>query len=171
MSDEPDRTLESGVGHTYVESPVIMTTVRVVAPFSLTYGIYLLFHGADSPGGSFQGGALIGATILMIAFAFGIEPTRAWIRNRTVVALAAGGTAVFTLVGLVPLVAGESFLAHTFYEDRFGIDTKWSLEAVEIGGIAPIVAGVVIGLFFTIASGFDQAPGADDTATEVGVDD
>ena len=154
MSEGSDRQLESGVGHTYVESPVLMTTVRVVAPFALTYGIFLLFHGADTPGGSFQGGALVGATVLMIAFAYGIEPTRAWIQNRTVVALTAGGTAVFTLVGVVPLLAGERFLAHTFFEDRFGIDTKWGLEAVEIGGIAPIVAGVVIGLFFTIATGF-----------------
>lgn len=153
MSDEADRRLERGVGHTYVESPVIMTTVQIVAPFSLTYGIFLLFHGADSPGGSFQGGAVVGATVLMVAFAYGIEPTRAWIRNRTVVVLAAGGTAVFTLVGVGPMLAGERFLAHPFFETRFGIDTKWGLEAVEIGGIAPIVAGVVIGLFFTIATG------------------
>lgn len=138
---------------TYVESQIIMSTVRVVAPFALTYGLFLMFHGADSPGGSFQGGAIIGATILMIAFAFGIEPTRDWLKNRTVVALAAGGTAMFALVGFVPMLYGDSFLAHPFYEEQFGIDTKWGLEAIEIGGVAPIVAGVVIGLFFVIAAG------------------
>lgn len=138
---------------TYVESEVIMSTVRVVAPFALTYGLFLMFHGADSPGGSFQGGAIIGATILMIAFAFGIEPTRDWLKNRTVVALAAGGTAVFALVGLIPMLYGDNFLAHPFYEEQFGINTKWGLEAIEIGGVAPIVAGVVIGLFFVIAAG------------------
>lgn len=142
----------------YIESQIIMMTVRVVAPFALTYGLFLMFHGADTPGGSFQGGAIIGATVLMVAFAFGIEPTRDWLRNRTVVALAAGGTALFTLVGLVPVLAGESFLAHPFYEERFGIDTKWALEAIEIGGVAPIVAGVVVGLFFIIAAGVSGGP-------------
>ena len=138
----------------YVESVVIMTTVRVVAPFLLTYGLFLTFHGADSPGGSFQGGIIIGATVLMIAFAYGIEPTREWVRNRTVVALAAGGTAIFTLVGLVPILAGRNFLEYQFYVDLGIIDTpKWGLEAIEIGGVAPIVAGVVIGLFFVIAAG------------------
>jgi len=136
---------------TYVESQVIMSTVRVVAPFALTYGLFLMFHGADTPGGSFQGGAIIGSTVLMIAFAFGIEPTRDWLRNRTVVALAAGGTAVFALVGLVPMLFGDNFLAYSVYEEQFGIDIKWGLEAIEIGGVAPIVAGVVIGLFFVIA--------------------
>ena len=146
---------------TYVESQIIMSAVRVVAPFSLTYGLFLMFHGADTPGGSFQGGAIIGATILMVAFAFGIEPTRAWLRNRTVVTLAAGGTAVFVLVGLIPLLYGGRFLEHAFYEEQWGIDTKWGLEAIEIGGVAPIVAGVVIGLFFVIAAGFahDSAGG------------
>ena len=146
----------------YTESQIIMTTVRVVAPFSLTYGLFLMFHGADSPGGSFQGGAIIGSTVLMLAFAFGIEPTRDWLRNRTVVALAAGGTAVFTLVGLVPILGGSNFLEHHFYVDVGIIDTpKWSLEAIEVGGVAPIVAGVVIGLFFVIAAGL--SPGDSDS--------
>jgi len=144
-------------GSAYVESQIIMTTVRIVAPFALTYGLFLTFHGADTPGGSFQGGAIAGATVLMVAFAFGIEPTRDWLRNRTVVALAAGGTAVFALVGLGPMLGGDSFLAHPFYEERFGIDTKWGLEAIEIGGVAPIVAGIVIGLFFAIAAGTGAA--------------
>ena len=144
-----------------------MSTVRVVAPFALTYGLFLMFHGADTPGGSFQGGAIIGSTVLMIAFAFGIEPTRDWLRNRTVVALAAGGTATFTLIGLVPMLFGDSFLAHPFYEQQFGINTKWGLEAIEIGGVAPIVAGVVIGLFFVIAAGL----GTDETENEVTADD
>jgi multicomponent Na+:H+ antiporter subunit B len=149
----------------YVESQIIMTTVRIVAPFSLTYGLFLLFHGANSPGGSFQGGAIAGATVLMIAFAFGIEPTRDWLNNRTVVIMAAGGTAVFTMVGLIPLLFGDSFLAHPFYYEEFGIKTKWGLEAIEVGGVAPIVAGVVIGLFFVIAAGL----GVD--GEEVGSDD
>jgi len=142
---------------TYTESQVIMTTVRVVAPFSLTYGLFLTFHGSGSPGGSFQGGAIMAATVLMIAFAFGIEPTREWLRNRTVVALAAGGTATFTLVGLIPVLYGRRFLEHRFYEDQFHIKTKWGLEAIEVGGVAPIVAGVVTGLFFLIAAGLSDA--------------
>jgi len=159
---------------TYVESQIIMTTVRVVAPFSLTYGLFLLFHGADSPGGSFQGGTIIGATVLMIAFAFGVEPTRDWLRNRTVVVLAAGGVIVFTLVGLVPIAYGGRFLEHPMYEQQFGIKTKWGLEAIEVGGIAPIVAGVVVGLFFLIAAGLssDAASLADSPMdTEVTDDD
>lgn len=169
MSEDAKSLGESDRASTYVESQVIMTAVRIVAPFALTYGLFLTFHGADTPGGSFQGGAIIGATILMIAFAFGIEPTREWIRNRTVVALAAGGTAVFTIVGLIPIAYGGQFLEHPFYEAQFGIDTKWGLEAIEVGGVAPIVAGVVIGLFFVIATGLQTGPEDSDRSRSVPV--
>ena len=148
----------------YVESQIIMSTVRVVAPFALTYGLFLMFHGSGSPGGSFQGGAIIGSTVLMIAFAFGIEPTRDWLRNRTVVALATGGTATFALIGLVPILfGGRNFLEYDFYVDIGLINKpKWGLEAIEVGGVAPIVAGVVVGLFFIIAAGL----GPDEEVTE-----
>lgn len=159
-ADRRFETLTDPSESKYTESQIIMTTVRVVAPFSLTYGLFLMFHGADSPGGSFQGGAIIGSTVLMLAFAFGIEPTRDWLRNRTVVSLVAGGTAVFALVGLVPILGGANFLEHHFYVDIGIIDTpKWSLEAIEVGGVAPIVAGVVIGLFFVIAAGLSSGKG------------
>lgn len=151
MSEDPSD--QSSSRRVYVESPVIMTTVRIVAPFVLTYGLFLTFHGGDTPGGGFQGGAIIGATVLMIAFAFGIEPTREWLRNRTVVGLAAGGTVGFALVGLVPMIYGDSFLAHSAYETALDIPTKYGLEAVEILGVMPIVSGVLVGLFFVIAAG------------------
>ncbi|AGN00095.1 monovalent cation/H+ antiporter subunit B [Salinarchaeum sp. Harcht-Bsk1] len=145
-----------GADDTYVESQVIMTTVRVVAPFAFTYGLFLTFHGGGSPGGGFQGGAVIGTTVLMIAFAFGIEPTRDWLSNRVVVGLASGGVLAFALIGLVPLLVDGRFLEHAVFDEEFGLyhGKKYALEGVEIVGIAPIVAAIVIGLFFAIAAGF-----------------
>lgn len=137
---------------TYVESDVIITAVRLIVPFSLTYGLFLVFHGADSSGGSFQGGTIIAATILLIAFTFGIDVTREWLANRTVVGLVAGGTVGFVLVGLAPVAFGRNFFEHTFLTE-FGIKTKWGLEAAEIAGVAPIVAGAIAGLFFVISAG------------------
>jgi multicomponent Na+:H+ antiporter subunit B len=159
---ESDRGLSA-----YVESPIIMTTVRLIAPFSLTYGLFLTFHGADSAGGGFQGGAIAGATVLMIAFAFGIEPTRNWLQNRTVVTLASGGVAAFAAVGLIPVLYGGNFLEFPLFKKELGIKGKWGLEAVEILGVAPIVAGIVTGLFFVIAAGL----GVDTTDEEVTTDD
>ncbi|SDJ44686.1 multisubunit sodium/proton antiporter, MrpB subunit [Halovenus aranensis] len=153
-------------GSTYIESQIIMVTVRVIAPFAFTYGLFLMFHGSGSPGGSFQGGAIIGATVLMIAFAFGIEPTRDWIRNRTVVALAAGGVTAFALVGLVPILLGGNFLEYERYKTELGIEAKYGLEAIEIAGVAPIVAGVIVGLFFLLAAGAMQVSVSEEVSSD-----
>ncbi|MFW6449402.1 MAG: MnhB domain-containing protein [Halobacteriota archaeon] len=138
----------------YTESPVIMTTVRVVSPLVMTFGLFITFHGADSPGGGFQGGVIIGTVVLLLAFAFGIDPTRAWVGHRPMAWLAAAGVAVFAGIGFATLVLGGAFLEY----DRFPIPdaSKYGIEAVEIGGIAAIIIGVVMAIFFLTAAGFEE---------------
>jgi multicomponent Na+:H+ antiporter subunit B len=139
----------------YTESEIIMTAVRVVTPFILTYGLFMTFHGADTPGGGFQGGALVGVVVLMLAFAFGAEPTREWVGNDAITGLAAGGVLVFVGVGLGALAYGGAFLEYGSYAPLLGKDaTKYGMEAIEIGGVAAIVSGVIMGLFFLTAAGF-----------------
>ncbi len=148
----------------YTESEIIMTAVRIVSPFILTYGLFITFHGADSPGGGFQGGALIGVVVLMLAFAFGVQPTREWVGTGLMTGLASGGVIVFVSVGLGTLLLGGAFLEYGLYEPFLGPDaTKWGMEAIEIGGVAAIVSGVIMALFFLIAAGFDTgAAGGED---------
>ena len=141
---------------TFTESQVILTAVRIIAPFTMTFGLFLVLHGADTPGGSFQGGAIVGVTVLMIAFAFGIEPTRAWAKNDVITGMVAGGVIVFIAVGLATMSLGGAFLEYRLFETILGIPdgTKWGMEAIEVGGIALIVAGVVVTLFFATAAGY-----------------
>ena len=140
---------------TYTESQVILTSVRIIAPFTMTYGLFLALHGADTPGGSFQGGAIIGVTILMIAFAFGTEPTRNWLREGVIAGMVTGGVMFFITIGIATIALGGNFLQYELFESVLGIPdgTKWGMEAIEVGGIALIVAGVVITLFFATAAG------------------
>ncbi|WP_255191614.1 MnhB domain-containing protein [Natronobeatus ordinarius] len=146
--------MADGRGDTYSESQVILTAVQIIAPFTLTYGLFMAFHGADTPGGSFQGGAIIGVTVLMLAFAFGIEPTRQWLSNTVLVTLVTGGVAIFVGVGFAAMALGGNFLEYDVFYELFGLRQKWGMEAIEVGGIALIVSGVVITLFFATAAGF-----------------
>lgn len=158
-------------GTPYTESQVIMPTVKIVAPFAFTYGLFVTFHGGGSPGGGFQGGAIVAAVVFMIAFAFGIEATREWLANTVVVALAVGGTLVFAGIGLVPIGLGGAFLQYELLPIPDPV--KYGMEGVEILGIGTIVAGVLMGLFFVLANGFSDAGGfadADAFDDEVGED-
>jgi len=132
----------------YSESPVITTTVRVVSPFVLTYGVFVTLHGAESPGGGFQGGVIAASVFVMIAFAFGIEPTSDWIDERAVLGLVAVGVLGFAAVPIATVLLGGNAL-------ELGLlpwAMKWSIEGVE-AAIGAIVTGVVAGLFFTLSKG------------------
>lgn len=149
--------MSSAETSTYVESTIIMTTVRVVLPFVFTFGLFVMFHGAESSGGGFQGGTIVAASVLLIAFAFGIDPTREWLRGATVSGLVASGVLTFVTVGLVAMVHGGAFLEYAAY--GYEAATKYGIELVELA-IGVIVAGVIVALFFGVAQGFD--PAADD---------
>ncbi|MBP1922447.1 multicomponent Na+:H+ antiporter subunit B [Halorubrum alkaliphilum] len=180
-TDGPSRTgrLDSEVrqGSPYTESQVIMPTVKVVAPFAFTYGLFVTFHGGGSPGGGFQGGAIMAAVVFMIAFAFGIEATREWLANTVVVGLAVGGTLVFAGIGIVTMTQGGAFLQYELLPVPLSRINRvtYGMEAVEILGIASIVSGVLMGLFFLLARGFSSEGGAsgtgDSTARTDGGDD
>ena len=144
----------------YVESPIIMTTVRVITPFVFTFGLFVMFHGADSSGGGFQGGVIVGTVVLMLGLAFGIETTQRWVGAKLPVALVGIGVLVFVLIGLGSVLLGGGFLEYTVYGIKDA--SKYGIELVELA-IGLIVAGVVTGLLFVIAAG----PLADaDEATE-----
>ena len=137
--------------YSYFESPIVMTTVRLVAPFSLTYGIFVTLHGAESPGGGFQGGVVVAATVIMIAFAFGARPAVEWVDERVVVGVFAGGLLAFGAVALGTVPLGGAILQ----VDVLPIKTKYGIEIVEVF-IGAIVAGVVTSLFFLLTEGGGQ---------------
>jgi multicomponent Na+:H+ antiporter subunit B len=144
---------------TYVESTIIMTTVRVVAPFVFAYGLFVMFHGADSAGGGFQGGVLVAAAVLLLAFAFGIDATRVWLDGPLTRAAITAGGAAFAFIGLGAVALGGAFLEYVAY--GYGATgAKYGIELVELG-IGAVVSGVLVGLFFSLASGDFEPKGPD----------
>ncbi|MFP4631945.1 MAG: MnhB domain-containing protein [Halobacteriales archaeon] len=139
MNDESVRS--------YTESPVVTTTTRVVVPFALTYGVYVVLHGADSPGGGFQGGAIAASTLIMVAFGFGVEPTARWLNFDFALALAVVGVLGFMFAALASVALGHAALAL----DVLPLAMKYAIEAIEIA-IGAVVTGVVTLLFMVMAT-------------------
>lgn len=150
---------------TYVESTIIITTVRAVAPFVFAYGLFVMFHGAESAGGGFQGGVLVAAAVLLLAFAFGIDSTRGWLEGPLIRAAITAGGAAFAFIGLGAVALDGAFLEYLAY--GYGATgSKYGIELVELG-IGAVVSGVLIGLFFSLASGdFTLTPDESDRGTD-----
>ncbi len=83
---------------------------RLLPPIGIVVGTYILWTGADSPGGAFQGGAIL-AAMWLLAIMAGLTDTPA-VRSRYLRLLLVAGPAVFLIVGLAGLCFGLAFLAY-----------------------------------------------------------
>lgn len=86
----------------YAGAAVVATTVL--------FGIYVMTHGQLTPGGGFQGGAIVATGILLIYLVAGYDRFRKVASRDGAEALEALGTGGYAIVGLLGLVLGEVFL-------------------------------------------------------------
>jgi len=87
-------------------SLVLSTGCRFLFPFVLLFGAYIFIHGHLTPGGGFQGGAIIASAFLL--FYLGCRSKR--ISERGSKALESLGGLIFVITGLLGLFIGGYFL-------------------------------------------------------------
>jgi uncharacterized MnhB-related membrane protein len=87
---------------------VLATFGRFLPPIGLLVGIYLVWRGADAPGGAFQGGTVLAAVWLIVALSGqAAAPSVADVRLRSALVV---GPMLFLAIGVAGALAG-SFLA------------------------------------------------------------
>jgi multicomponent Na+:H+ antiporter subunit B len=83
-----------------------------VTPFIQLYGIYVIINGHLSPGGGFSGGAIFGASLVLIAISFNLEEGSKQISYQTASLLESGGVLGFAITGLIAVVMGGNYLSN-----------------------------------------------------------
>jgi multisubunit Na+/H+ antiporter MnhB subunit len=91
------------------ESPLTFLA-QILPPLGIVIGIYMLWEGADAPGGAFQGGTII-AAMWLLAMIAGLTDAPPLKDRRVRLALIAGPL-LFLIVGLCGLWRGDAFLAY-----------------------------------------------------------
>jgi multisubunit Na+/H+ antiporter MnhB subunit len=89
---------------------VLVFLARLLPPLGIVVGIYILWTGADHPGGAFQGGAILAAMwslVIMAGLADTPPVSRRWIRLILI-----AGPGLFLVVGLSGLLFGAAFLSY-----------------------------------------------------------
>ncbi|MCK8786244.1 DUF4040 domain-containing protein [Roseomonas sp. NAR14] len=88
----------------------LVLLARLLPPIGILLGIHLVWVGAEAPGGTFQGGTVLAAMLLLAAMAGLVELPRTG--SRGLRWLLAAGPAVFFAVGLAGYALAGSFLAY-----------------------------------------------------------
>lgn len=92
------------------DSVVVTAFVRVLVPTVQLFGLYVLAHGHESPGGGFQAGVILAAAYVVLALGLGREALARRVREPTCLALAAGGLMLYILTGVGGMLGGGAFL-------------------------------------------------------------
>jgi len=119
--------------------PLLYALQRWFVPLMLLLAGYLLWAGADRPGGAFQAGAVLAATgVLMRLGGIPIDFLKPGLALRAGLAM---GFAVFLLVAVVSVLDGRAFLA---YPPAFAKPLILIIEAVLTLSIALVLLALFV---------------------------
>lgn len=76
---------------------ILQSAARLLVPFIIIFGIYIILCGHLGPGGGFSGGAVIGAGLILYVSAFGFARTERFFTARTYKWMSFGALACYCL--------------------------------------------------------------------------
>lgn len=139
---------------------IIKTIARVLVPFIQLYALYVIMHGHHSPGGGFQGGVILGASLVLLVITHGLKDTQKRISEKSVAIFSSLGVLIYGGIGVLCLILGGNFLDYSKLAILLGVPLPQArslgILGVEIGvGLA--VMAVMFSIFCNIATGGKQA--------------
>ena len=142
---------------TQFHSPIILLGARLLSPYIMVFGWYVIFHGHYSPGGGFQGGALLAASILLIRVSGGRVVSRMQLQEYLNTPLAITGVFIYFLTGLVAMISGGYFLDYGELPIP-GMEPYWlrytGILIIEVG-IGLTVMAILVMIYDNMVKGED----------------
>ena len=130
-------------------SKIVRTVANQLMVFVLVFGLYVIMHGHVTPGGGFQGGAIIASGVVMLIVAFGSGQIKKFLRERRLSLVESSGALLFILVAFAGI--GTVFFYNFLVGSRIfgGIPPTGSNPGdVWTGGVIPLM-NLAVGLKVT----------------------
>jgi multicomponent Na+:H+ antiporter subunit B len=124
-------------------SRIVRTAADVIYPFILIFGLYVVAHGHLTPGGGFQGGAVIATGGALVIVAYSYAEVREWLSGNVLMGQEVIGLVGFIGVALLAFAFGQVFFFNYLNASSslFGIPVPYGINAGELntGGFVPLM--------------------------------
>lgn len=118
---------------------------RFLLPVGIVFGIYVTVHGHLSPGGGFQGGAILASAVLAIFLAGGFEPWRRATPPAALDVTKALAALAYAGIGLLGLLAGGAYLENVLpLGERGGLGSAGTIPLLNLASGIGVAAGLVL---------------------------
>jgi multicomponent Na+:H+ antiporter subunit B len=128
---------------------IVRSSANFLYPFVMTYGFYIVLHGHLTPGGGFQGGAVIATGVALMLVANRFHEIIKIFKHGLFNLCEQAGLLIFVALGLSALWRGHGFL-HNWLAGLggfLGSPVAYGINHGELntGGLIPLL-NIVIGL-------------------------
>ncbi len=130
---------------------ILRVVSKALIPLIALFAFYVQFHGDFGPGGGFQAGVILAASVILYALIFGLDAAKkafppSWVRfGMTLGVLLYGGT------GVVTWLLGGEFLNYGVLAHDPSHGQHYGILAVELGVLCT-VASVMVAIFYAFGS-------------------
>ncbi len=129
---------------------ILQTVARLLVPFIVIFGIYIILCGHLGPGGGFSGGAVIGAGLILYVSAFGFARTERFFTARTYKWMSFGALACYCLSKTYSFYTGANHI-----ESIIPLGTPGAILSSGLILLLNICVGVVVaGTMYTFYAMF-----------------
>ena len=123
-------------------SKIVKTITAITFPFVTIYGLYIIMHGHLTPGGGFQGGAVVASACAMILVAYGSKWVLDRVKEKNLSVFESLGAIGFIGIAFFGLIFGAVF----FKNFLVGLNFLFGIIPASGSGLADINTGGVLPL-------------------------
>ena len=128
---------------------ILRVVSKFLIPFIAIFAFYVQFHGDYGPGGGFQAGVILAASVILYALIFGLDAAKravppSWIRFGMML-----GVFLYGGTGVATWLLGGEFLNYSVFTPDHG--QHYGILFVELG-VLLAVASVMLAIFYAFGS-------------------
>lgn len=97
----------------FPSSSIVRTACRIMVPMMQLFALYVVAHGHHSPGGGFQGGVILGASVILLAISEGLGEGLKRVSIKNTIKWSAIGALIFSGIGAISMLLGGNFLDYS----------------------------------------------------------
>lgn len=144
-----------------VDSLMLRTLLGPLVAALQLFAVYVFMHGHYSPGGGFQAGILLAASLILPRLVAGRDTGQPRLSTRGAVSLTAAGVAVFTMIGAASMLGGAPMLDYGALPLGADAAGRRSLGILLIEvGVTLAVAGGMVAIFSALTGDAGAEEGA-----------
>ncbi len=135
---------------------IVKTLSRLLIPFMQIYALYVIAHGHYSPGGGFQGGVILGASLILLVITYGLDNVLRMMSERSNTILCSLGVAIYVGIGILCIILGGNFLDYGALAKILHVEVPHARSLGILGvetGVGIAVMAVMLSIFLDISTG------------------